>query len=413
MREVALILTVLWGLFYIVYRKRLGSSKVLFAFLFVMVIPSWLEMHFLNIYKAPHIDYTNVFIMGCLLLLGAIPWVSFDKMQRNRPQAVFIVADKYVRTFRIAFFILIIGSLFSILYLLPYAIQGITMGAQERRTSMADVNVLPPGILTTFVVGFAALNIYNILGFYISCIDDRFKRYRVWLMVSSLSYVVNCFAFAGRDGLILLPTFYIVFFIIFKRSIPERLYAKLRKQLLILFAFVGFFLASFTASRFFANDDTDDMYNGTIGYIAQQPYVFDYTIQDRMEFHGWELRFPLVNRILGVPKHDIVRVGGNYDTYFGTMYSEFYSIGGWWSLCLVALVFVVYYTLSIRYLRRRKKFFPLLLMFTVYLYIEVTGLFYCKAGSTEMINFFYVALSILPFFAKNYLLLQNKPIHSL
>lgn len=408
MREVALILTVLWGLFYILFHKRLGSSKILFAFLLVMVIPSWLEMHFLELYTAPRINYTNVFIMGCLLLLGALPWMSFDKLQRLRPQYVFVVNDRYIRTIKFAFVVLIVGSLFSIIYLFPYAMQGIMMGAQERRTSMGDADVLPPSILTTFVVGFAALNIYNILGFYIACIDERLRRYRLWLMLASLSYVVNCFAFAGRDGLILLPTFYIIFFIIFKKSLPERLYARLRRQLLILFAFVGFFLASFTASRFFADDDKDDMYNGTIGYIAQQPYVFDYTIQDRTQFHGWELRFPIINRILGIPRHDISRVGGNYDTYFGTMYSEFYSIGGWWSLWLVSFVFIVYYAISISYLRKRLKIFPLLLMFTVYLYIEVTGLFYCKAGSKEMINVFYAALSILPFFAKDYLLLKTK-----
>lgn len=408
MREVALILTILWGGFFLICHKRLGSSKVLFAFLFAMVVPSWFAMHFLDLYIAPYVNYLNVFVMGCLLLLGALPWMAFDRLKRLRPRSVYVVNDRYIQTIRVIFRFLIVSSLFSICYLLPYAMQGIAMGAQERRTSMADVDVLPPSILTTFVVGFAALNIYNILGFYISCIDERLKRYRIWLMVSSLSYVINCFAFAGRDGLILLPTFYVIFFLVFKDSLPERLYAKLRKQLMVLFAFVGFFLASFTASRFFSDDNVDDMYNGTIGYIAQQPYVFDYTVQDRTDFHGWELRFPIINRILGVPKHDITRVGGKYDTYFGTMYSEFYSVGGWWSLCLISFVFIAYYTFSISYLRRHNRIFGLLLMFAVYLYIEVTGLFYCKAGSKEMINLFYAGLSILPFFVKNYIILSDK-----
>ena len=102
-------------------------------------------------------------------------------------------------------------------------------------------------------------------------------------------------------------------------------------------------------------------------------------------------------KILGIEKYDIDRSDNLFETQFGTMYSEFYSIGGWWSLILVTLIYVFYYSLVMVYLKKHNKYFGILLLFTVYLYIETTGLFYCKAGSTVLINIFYMENKVITF----------------
>ncbi len=401
MLTVAFLLTLIWGIYFLHVRKHVKTGTVFFVMLLMMVIPSWLEMNFLKGYIVIETDYFNICVLGILLILGFKPWLEFDKSLRSN--AVIKINPRYIQRFKVIFTILIICSLISIIYLLPYAIEGISAGAKDRRAEIQGSTVLPDSFLTTIVVGIAALNIYNALFFFISCLHPVFKRYRIWLMISSLSYIVNCFAFTARDGLIILPIFYIVFFSLFKNSMNLTVLRKIKKLLYVLVALLGLFLVSFTLSRFYANKNMDEFYNGTLGYIAEQPYVFDNTIQLQDDFHGFELRFPLINRLFGIPKYEVDRSGTGYETQFGTMYAEFYSIGGWTPLIVVALVFFSYYYLSIKYLYRSRKYFGLILMFTVYLYIEVTGLFYCKAGSTVLINIFYITLSIIPLYIGNYI----------
>ena len=397
---VAIILLSVWIVFFLINKRHIKSGIVLFMFLLFMALPSLFEMHFLEVEIIDYIDYFNILILALLLTGGFLPWLTFDKALKNRYH--FNISPNGIPLLKFIFCILIIGSLFSIAYLLPYAINSIAMGASATRELITEKSVLPETPLTTLVVGFAGLNIYNILAFYLSLLNNQLKKYRFWLFLSSFSYVVNSFAFSGRDGLIILPTFYIIFFIIFKNSINKILLQKVKRILCIIGSIVIIFLASFTISRFWnENKDKDTLYWGTLGYISQQPYVFDVTIRHQNNFHGFELRFPLINRLMGISKHEVVRTGGGFETKFGTMYAEFYSINGWKSMLLIAIIFVSYYSFSLSILKRIKNYFGLLLMFTVYLYIEITGLFYCKAGSAVLINIFYLTLSIIPFFVKN------------
>lgn len=405
MQKVAVILLLMWGIFFLSQKRKLKSGIVYFAFLFFMILPSLLKMNYISSYIINGIDYRNIVVFSVLLILGFIPWLVFDRTFSIYSYRL-IVDEKYIHFLKFIFKGLIISSLFSIFYLLPYAIQGVLMGAAERRATMVDGGVLPSNIVTTLVVGISGLNIFNVLFFYISCLHIRLYKYRFWLLISSFSYLVNSFAFAGRDGLIILPVFYAVFFVIFRKSINNHILKSITKMLSFMMILVAIFFAIFSVNRFFSDKDMNVLYDGTLGYISQQPYVFDSTIKYQNDFHGWELRFPLINRLLGVSKYDVERTGGSFDTQFGTMYSEFYSIEGWKSLLLISFVFVSYYSFAVYYLRRRRKMFGLFMIFAVYLYIVISGLFYCKAGSTILINIFYIILSIIPFFFKNYILIE-------
>ena len=320
MTEVAIILTLIWALFLILIRKKIASIKVLFAFLFMMLLPSWLEMYFLKQYIPNQVNYFNIFIFGMLLVIGSLPWLSFDKYLLKNKQI--LVNQHYIKSLKIIFILIIICSLFSIAYLIPYSIDGIIAGAADRRIEIKESGILPENFLTTFVVGIAALNIYNILFFFISCLDERLKKFRIWLLISSMSYIFNCMAFTARDGLIILPLFYIIFYIIFRNSIDVKLLKHINKILAIALSVVAVILIAFTLSRFYADKNLDEFFNGTLGYIAQQPYVFDSTVQLQKDYHGFELRFPLINRLLGIEKYDIDRSDNLFETQFGTMYSS-------------------------------------------------------------------------------------------
>lgn len=210
----------------------------------------------------------------------------------------------------------------------------------------------------------------------------------------------------ARDGFIVLPCFYIIFYLIFRNSISTGNKNKIKKALMLIIGLAVIFVGSFSVSRFY-NDkyhDTSTFAEGTIGYIAQQPYVFDSTVQFQDDFHGFEVRFPLINRIMGIGAHKVDRLDSWFETCFGTMYADFYNIWGWPSVICILLVFVSYYWWALSYCNRTHKYSAMILIFSVYLYIVLTGVFYCKAGSSVSMNIFYIIISILPLFMPNYII---------
>ena len=179
---------------------------------------------------------------------------------------------------------------------------------------------------------------------------------------------------------------------------------RIKRALTLIIGGALIFVSIFSTNRFYDKyHDTSTLMEGTIGYIAQQPYVFDSTVKLQDDFHGYEVRFPLVNRIIGIEKHKVDRLDSWYETCFGTMYADFYNIGGWSPVILVSLIFMLYYRWGIGYCNRNNKPFAMLLIFTVYLYIALTGIFYCKAGSSISMNIFFIVISILPLFVGNFI----------
>lgn len=411
MLTVALILTLIWGSYYLVVRRKLRTGVIFFGILFCMVIPSYFEPEWLKTFIEGSIDFTNIIILALIILVSFRPWKSFDEVVQDTK---ICINPNYINNLRFLFLFTIIGSIYSIIYLAPYAIRGLMMGAKDVRELIIDVSVLPENIFTTIAVGFAALYIYCILFFYIACLSDELKQYRIWLVISSLSYLVSCMAITARDGFIILPIFYVCLYMVFKDSIHRTTLRKIKSYLKILLVLVFIVVSSFTLGRFWEGDkDVDRLLMGSVGYISQQPYVFDSTVQYQDDFHGFEVRFPLINRLLGIKKYGVERLDYWFETCFGTMYADFYNIGGWPPVFIILAVFVLYYWWAIAYCKRHKKDFSLLLIFIVYLYIATTGMFYCRAGSTVSMNVFYIVLSILPLFLGNYITMyRNGPDHS-
>lgn len=406
---VSLILFLICGTFFLFVKKRMVTGYVYFAFLAFMLLPPQLDDGEAFIESWFHeVDAFNIIVLAICLCVGYIPWKIFDTSIFNRS---FQIPIHNLNAIKRICFTLIVLSLLSIIYLFPVALRAIMLGASDVRAMLygGEYDMLPKSPFTTIAVATAALNIYCVLFFYICYLRPELKKYRIWLAISSLSYVINCFAITARDGLIFLPVYYIIFYLVFRKSFKPEISVGLKATIKRVALIAGIFMAMFSLSRFAGNNeetDWDTVYSGTFGYISQQPYVFDATVKGQDDFWGFERRFPLVNRMMGISEYRI-NINEEFEWSFGTMYSEHYSISGWASLIGLTLVYVLYYALSMKYLAGRRRYFSLLLMFTVFMFIAVSGMFYTRAGGNVNMNLFYLTLSIIPFFVPNIITSKN------
>lgn len=395
------------GSFFSSSKKENKKWLCVFLFLACMLLPVTLRPNDIMINSWYHeVDLFNIFAFGICLIGGFLPWYVFDKWSKNK---VFIVPAKAIGPLKLISIILIVSSLYSIIYILPYSVKSLLLGAADVRRSLyaGEGAIYPPNIFTTIAVAIAACNIYAILLFYIACITPSLKRYRIWLIISSFSYLFNCFAITARDGLIILPCFYLVFYLIFQNSFAFRINKRIKKQLRKIIIIAGSFLLIFSVSRFYKESgDINSLYSGTVGYVSQQRYVFDATIKGQDDFWGFECRFPLVNRLLGIEEYEVNRRDDSFEWSFGTMYAEFYDAFAWPGLILMSLAFIMYYYIGFKILIRRRSVFGTMLLFCVYFFIALTGMFYTRAGGAISMNIFYFTLSIVPFFVRNLLYIK-------
>lgn len=396
-----IVLIILFILFFWLIRKNITSGKVYFFFLFCMCLPvSLIPGKVIVDVWYGKLDTFNMLVLAGCLICGFFPWLVFDKYIKQRE---FYLKERAIKPLKIVFLFFIICSLFSIAYLMPYAIKSFMIGANDVRASLRKGSPLPSSILTTIAVAVAACHIFAVIFFYIACLTPKLKKYRPWLMVSSCSYIVSCTAITGRDGLIILPCLYIIFFMVFRNSLAFKLRRIIENRIKIVVSLCVALVVSFSISRFYEHSqDLNELYTGTVGYISQQPYVFNATIEHQNDFWGFERSFPLLNRLMGIGPYS-VKLDRSFEWSFGTMYSEFYSAYAWYGLFFISLVFVCYYTVVVKLLCKRNNDFGLFMLFAVYLFIVLTGMFYMRAGKAVNMNVFYLLISILPIFYPNLL----------
>ena len=400
--EVSLYLTSILALVFFVSKKAIGkgaSVKVLFVLLFLMVSPG-LIMDVQNIYFWGKVGIGNITLFFILLLTTASPWFAFDKWYKHTPAIT--VTDKGANILSTVFLVVIISCLFSYVYIFPYALRSFAMGAADTRSLVnSQESVMPATIFTTFAVGVSSISPFYIFFFYLSWLHPRLRKYSFWLFICSFIYIVVSMPFMARDGFVTLPVFYIIFYIIFKNSLERRDSNRVKRYFTVIVAIAGSLMLIYSISRFFDNSSISaGKYNkfisGTWGYLFQQPYVFDRTVIYQHDWHGVGLRFPILSFLSDTPVEQVSRYQ-DYETMFGTMLSEFYSIGGYWSLFVFTGVFILTYYFGLRILIRRKNYFSIFLFFITYLMIEVTGLFYYRYGGITF-NYLFLVLTLLPFF---------------
>lgn len=392
-------------------RNRVGrgaSVWVYFWLLFLMFSPG-LILDVQRLFFWGNVGAFNITLLFILLIFTLLPWICFDTWYKNVSSIT--ITEGGVSILSIVFRIVIISCLFSYFYIFPYALKSFSMGAAETRGLVnSDESVMPASIFTTFAVGVASISPFYIFLFFLSWLHPRLKKYSIWLFLSSFVYVVVSMPFMARDGFVTLPVFFIIFYLIFKRFINAKDVKRVKRYFVLLSFVAGSLLLVYSVSRFFDGEESGTvpmrLIDGIWGYIYQQPYVFDRTLNFQESWHGLSLRFPLLAKLLGQPIIHVERVQ-DFETMFGTMLSEFYSIGGYWPLFLFTFAFVFIYYLGIRLFIHWNNYFSLFLIFITYLMIEVSGLFYFRYGGLTF-NWLFIILTLFPFFLNRRILIVRK-----
>ena len=408
--QVSYVLLFIWGGYFFLQRKGLQTLKPYFFLLFFMAFAGIVLPERFIITYSDYLEYSfvNTLVFALLLISMVFPWCTFNSWHCK--VAHIQISSKSIGIFKISFITMILMSVYSMLYALPYAIQALSMGADEVRTMILETSLYPKNIFTTICVGVGCLTPIQILMFFFSLLDTRLSKYSLWLFISSLTYIVTNLPNTGRDGMIYIPLMYIFLFQIFKPYLEKKMIDKIKRYFILIIPILCFLIFTITMARFYmyGKNPIEGLIQGTWGYFYQQPYVFDNTLNHMDKFRGLSAQFPLLAKLLGIyegPLH--YSELEHFEYSFGTMYSQFYTISGWSSLIVCALFFVVSFNLLLYYLIRRKKFTSLFIVFSVYLYYVITGLFYyrLKADNIVLLNLFIFTGSL---FLKNYLIISYK-----
>ena len=409
---VSIVLLIILGITYIVLKRTLYSAKIYFMLLLIMssagVFISDLPLMGLspNIYQ-----FDNILLFALLMLISAIPWISFDKIFRHLP--VFTIKDRYIPLIRTIFIATIILSFIAIAYLLPYSIRSFMLGASDIRSSIMNDYLLPPTLFTTFAVGIAALYPITILFVYISLLDSRLAKYTIWLILSSFTYIVSNTAVAGRDGLIFIPLIYLVLFIIFKNSISRKRLKTIKRYGIVAGASIFIAISAITINRFYdeSNKNTESkqrLVYGTWGYFYQQPYVFDHILEQFNNFYGFKRRLLFLDGVIEVEGKDYSKSGASiYEFMFGTQYGEFYQISGYSSLITLTIIFLWFFNYMANKLRRKKNIFGVLICFAIYLNFMISGMFYFRLGNSNGEFFLNIGIILATLFIPNIIQLKD------
>ncbi len=399
--EVSVILLFIWSFAYKFMKKRINTLKVYYFLLLLMAIPGiilplskYLDMGQFNKFT---IEYSVLF--SFLLIVSIIPWYSVDKLLQRIKRIE--INERYIPKLKRVIIIIILLSIFSIVYTIPYAIAAFKMGAADVRAYIADQSMLPKSPLTTLSVGFGYLVPIDILLFYVCLLHDKLKRFSFPLALCSLSYIVTTAPSQARDGYILIPLLFIILFFVFRSSLPKESIYKLRK-IASVFVPVGIiFFFIITLDRFFNNayeslNPFESLIAGTWGYFYQQPYVFDLTLQHQQFFEAFGKRFPLLTMLFDLPT---VEFEHNYkfQWMFGTMFANFYSAAGWPTLIGATIFYVVSWWCIIKYHIKKNNFFALMVVFSIYLLYQTSGLFYFRLANAS-IEILYIAILALSLF---------------
>jgi hypothetical protein len=345
----------------------------------------------------------NIILFGILLLLVLIPWLKYDKFFYRYK---IIINGKFIKQIKSIYIVLILLSLFCIIYCLPYAIIANTMGGEAVRTSDM-VSLLPNSILTTIAAGVATLAPIGILFFFIGLLDVRLKKYSIGVLLLPFASVVHSMTLAARELYIFLPVTFIVIYTAFSNSLALRQKKIIKKFSLICGAFLVSFFMLITLSRF-GEFGSESFISGSWGYLYQQPYVFDQTLQFFDNYGGFSKTLQFLGKLLGIysVKSDLVYVT---EFSFGTMYKGFYEMYGYRSLIMGSIIYILFFTIMANLSIRKKNTFSILINYSIFIWFTISGLFYFRYGKIDAQFILYLLLVLISSFYPKFLNIEKIP----
>jgi oligosaccharide repeat unit polymerase len=329
--------------------------------------------------------FLNFLLYSVLLTIYLIPVLYMKPIYKEN----FIKRDKLLTLIMILMSIL---GLYSIIYQFPYALKGLAIGATELRQQMIldNVYLLPQSPLTTLAVGISYFYLFYIGLFFISIIQKRSVFIKISLFIGSLSYLVSGLAFATRDVFIFYGIGFLFVFFYFINILNQDTIKKVRLLYLLFIFILVTFILSISFQRFKDNSN-ENLSFGTIGYIAQQPFVFSETISEQKIFYEGHNRFPFFISLFTNLKE--VKRTTPYEWSFGTFIKDFYSTGGFFFLFFITILIVPIFYIKLRKNNETNFYRHMIITFFYFQFITM-GLFYFKLGSNAG-NIYMVLLLLI------------------
>lgn len=300
-------------------------------------------------------------------------------------------------------FLMSILGLFSIIYQFPYAIKGLSIGAEALKNQMnnKDFFLLPKSPLTTIAVGTSYFYLFYIAFFFISIIQKRHMFIRVGLLIGSFSYIVSGLAFTARDVFIFYGIGFVFVFLYFKHILSYKIKRYITIILILSSSILITLMLIITFQRF--DNSRYNISYGIIGYIAQQPFVFSETITYQENFDYGNRRFPFFKSLFTEVSE--VKNMKPYEWTFGTFVKDLYSVNGYSFLIIFTLIIVTIFYYKLKN-SSNGNFYRNLIVILFYFQFTSTGLFYIKLG--ERAGNIYMILLLILYIATFFKIERNK-----
>lgn len=342
-------------------------------------------------FHASSFTLANFLVYGAVLSLCLLPALKL----RPIPSTVTLPRGRWVKHLML---IMAMFGWYAFLYQLPYALQGLAMGALNLRAAMTfeGIFLLPDSPLTTVAVGVSAFYIFYIAFFYIALASRYGRVIQVSLLVGSLSFVVSGLSFATRD----VAVFYLLSFLFihfyFRETLSTRVRVRTERVIIVIGALLLSLMALFSVQRF-VNEERSELAWGTVGYLAGQPYVFAETVERHTDYYEGRLRFPIFRALLTGELSPVARTA-NYETMFGTFIKDLYAEGGYVLLFVFTFGFAAFFYFKLKR-PTSANFISTLILAIVYFQFMSEGVFYLKLGSRSG-NIYLIILVVTYFLSR-------------
>lgn len=349
----------------------------------------------------PFHDFENesffIFLLYSLLLVPFLYLSLKIKPITNKD----ILPDGFV--FNNLLILFAIGSIYSLIYLTPYAIVSFATDASEVRQLVSKESILPPTFLTTIAVGFPTFYFFYSFLMFVCIIQKRSKILIFCMFLGVIAFVVNVLTVSGRDGVFFAALAFLLSYFLFKPLLSYKQNKIIKIGFIVLLSFGLTLIGKITADRFSEGEglDFNSFRTGILGYIGTQPYIFAEWIIDNKIFNEGNNVFAVFKDLFGLDTSVNYEYTEQYTWMFGTFLVAFYSIYGYSSLIIITFLCWLFFKIKFKIF---KSYSLLASFFIIGLYFDFTlsGIFYFRLANRG--GNLYILISLLAI----YLLRNNK-----
>ena len=401
------------------FKKKFSPTKLFGDFISLLYFLSlFLGVVYFGLYPESSIYCPSLAAMIFLSLCLVVYFAPLYYFQRRRRLALDVINRDFFKLFCV---VMLIGGIFSIAKYAPLAIEVLSGDIRAfrlgRNAGLIDVG--SKSLIDTFFAGFATFfGIAQLLGLIVFS-SKLFGKWSniigIMLLLSSISYVLNAFSFAGRDGVVYWVLSLLINIILVRTLLGGYHVTKLKNILSfsILLLLTTFLLI--TISRF----PSKTVYY-IFNYSSHQLVTFnDVYILDPPLYYG-DLNFSEIKGIF-VDKESLLTRKALFDDYLdqdvipwrfkffvGSFLADFGKVGT--LLIMASMAFLVFVLLvKKRRLSTNSKVISIDALFLLYLYCQIgfMGVFYFKHMS---LNNYMLALIGLSFVLYSFRLIGLKSV---